>query len=219
MIFKDLKKTYDGKTALSIPELELTDGKIYAVIGANGCGKSTLAKLISGTVKADGGYVKCPDIRIGYMPQKSYAFKMSMRKNLRINSGKNSDGREKLLMDALKIASLADAKAKKLSGGETARMALARLLMNDYDFLILDEPTAAMDMESTLLAEKLIKDYRDKNGCTVFLITHSLSQARRLADCVLFMSDGKLVECGSAESLLSCPKDERTKSFLEFSNI
>ena len=74
-------------------------------------------------------------------------------------------------------------------------------------------------MESTLLAEKLIREYREKNGCTVFLITHSLSQARRLADCVLFMSDGELVEYGSAESLLSCPKDERTKSFLEFSNI
>ncbi len=219
MIFKDLKKTYEGKTALSISELELKDGKIYAVIGANGCGKSTLAKLISGTVKADGGYIKCPAMRIGYMPQKSYAFKMSMRKNLRINSGKDSDKREKEIMDALRIESLAEAKAKKLSGGETAKMALARLFMNDYDFLILDEPTAAMDMESTLLAEKLIKEYREKNGCAVLLITHSLSQARRLADYVLFLSGGELVEYGTAEDILSSPNDERTKSFLEFSNI
>lgn len=220
MIFRDLKKTYGIKTALDIPELLLEDGKIYAVIGANGCGKSTLAKLLSGTVKSDGEHIKCPDKRIGYMPQKSYAFNMSMRKNLRINgNGKDSDMREKELMDALKIEPLADTKARKLSGGETAKMALARLLMSDYGFLILDEPTAAMDMESTLLAEKLITEYLEKNGCAVLLITHSLSQARRLADYVLFISDGKLVEYGSSDDILSSPQDERTKEFLEFSNI
>lgn len=220
MIFKELKKTYDGKCVLNIPEFSLESGKIYAVIGANGSGKSTIAKLISGSVKADGGYIKCPDVRIGYMPQKSYAFKMSLRKNLRINSAeKNSAEREDMLMDALKIAPLADAKAKKLSGGETARMALARLLVNDYELLILDEPTAAMDMESTLLAEKLITDYREKNGCAVFLITHSLSQAMRIADYVLFLSGGELVECGSAEEVLSSPKDGRTKTFLKFNNL
>ena len=143
-----------------------------------------------------------------------------MRKNLRINKAeKDSAEREDMLMDALKIAPLADAKAKKLSGGETARMSLARLLMNDYELLILDEPTAAMDMESTLLAEKLITDYREKNGCAVFLITHSLSQAMRIADCVLFLSGGELVECGSAEEVLSSPKDERTKTFLKFNNL
>lgn len=220
MIFRELKKTYDGKIALNISELSLEKGKIYAVIGANGCGKSTLAKLICGSVKGDSGYISCPNTRIGYMPQKCYAFKMSTRKNLHINrSAKNSLERENMLMQTLKIAALADADAKKLSGGETARMALARLLMNDYELLILDEPTAAMDMESTLLAEKLIEEYREQNGCTVFLITHSLSQAMRLADYVLFLSDGELAEYGSAEDVLSSPKDERTKKFLEFSKL
>lgn len=220
MIFKELKKTYDGKIALNIPELSLEKGKIYAVIGANGCGKSTLAKLICGSIKADSGYIRCTNTRIGYMPQKCYAFNMSTRKNLRINrSGKNSMECENELMQKLKITFLADADAKKLSGGETARMALARLLMNDYELLILDEPTAAMDMESTLLAEKLIEEYRKQHSCTVLLITHSLSQARRLADYVLFLSDGELVEYGGAEDVLSSPKDERTKKFLEFSNL
>ena len=67
--------------------------------------------------------------------------------------------------------------AHKLSGGETARMALARLLMRDRQLLIVDEPTAAMDMESVTLAERLLAEYREKTGCTLLLATHSLRQA------------------------------------------
>lgn len=217
MIIKNLIKSYDGKTALNIPELSLEDGKIHAVIGANGCGKSTLAKLISGALKSDNGYLKIPSVRVGYMPQKCYAFNMSTQKNLRINgSGKNTAVRERMLMDSLKITALADKKAKKLSGGETAKMSLARLLMNDYELIILDEPTAAMDMESTLLSEKLISDYSKKFGCTVLLITHSLSQAMRIADFVYYLSDGELKEYGTVNAVFSSPKDKSTKDFLAF---
>lgn len=213
MIFSNLQKTYDGRCVLKLESLELESGKIYAVIGANGSGKSTLAKICSGVLKADGGYVKASE-KIGYMPQKSYAFKMSTRKNLRING--RDDERENALLDALKISELASAKANRLSGGETARMALARLLMRDYELLILDEPTSAMDVEATLLSEKLVMDYRDRTGCAVLIVTHSIAQAERMADQVLFMSDGVLTEQGSPEKLIHSPQNEKTKEFIEF---
>lgn len=215
MIFKGLRKTYGGRCVLDIPELRIENGKIYAVIGANGSGKSTLAKLIAGSVKADGGYIKS-DVSIGYMPQKCYAFKMSTRKNLRINRSEKDTFREEKLMEALGLSPLADEKATKLSGGETARMALARLLMKNYELLVLDEPSSAMDIESTLAAEKLIRDYRDETGCTVLIITHSVSQAERIADEIIFLSSGALTEQGSPEKLIHAPENEKTKQFIDF---
>ena len=102
------------------------------------------------------------------------------------------------------------------SGGETARMALCRILMKRYELLILDEPTAAMDMESTLAAEGLIRRYCTETGCGVLLITHSISQARRIADRVIVLHQGRLIEQGESVQVLSKPKQEKTKSFLEF---
>jgi len=213
MIISNLKKTYNGRLVLNIDSLELAEGKIHAVVGTNGSGKSTLSKLCAGIIKGDSGYVKC-GAKIGYLPQKSYAFRMSTRKNLRIN-GKDEAKAGKLL-DTLKMTELESAKANKLSGGETARMALARLLMRDYELLILDEPTAAMDIESTLISEKLVREYRDRTGCTVLLITHSIAQAERLADEAIFISGGEIVEHGEALAVLKNSKEEKTKEFIEF---
>lgn len=215
MIFKGLTKTYGGRCVLDVSELELEEGRIYAVIGANGSGKSTLAKLIARTLKADGGYIKS-DVSIGYMPQKCYAFKMSTRKNLRINRNESGAEREDTLMSALGIDALANEKATKLSGGETARMALARLLMKEYELIVLDEPTSAMDIESTFAAENLIRDYRDETGCAVLLITHSVSEAERIADEIIFLSSGILTEQGSPETLIHAPENEKTKQFIDF---
>jgi len=103
----------------------------------------------------------------------------------------------------------------RLSGGECARLALARLLMQTWDLLVLDEPTAAMDMESTLQAEKLIAG-SCREGTSVLLITHNLRQAERLADEVLFFSGGRLVEVGGKEQVLKHPTQPETKRFLEF---
>ena len=215
MIFADLRKSYGGRCVLDIPELTLEIGRIYAVIGANGSGKSTLARLIAGIESSDGGYIKS-GVTTGYMPQKCYAFKMSTRKNLRINRAEGGTAREDELMAALGISQLADEKATKLSGGETARMALARLLMKKYELLILDEPCAAMDIESTLAAERLIRDYRDKTGCTVLIITHSVSQAQRIADEIIFLSSGVLTEQGAAKKLIISPENEKTRQFIDF---
>lgn len=214
MILQNLRKSYDGRIVLDVSSLELENGKIYAVIGANGSGKSTMAKIAAGIIAPDGAKPEKNKLKTGYMPQKSFAFRMSLRKNMRINGGDAE--REEALLKALKIEHLADAGAKRLSGGETARMALARLLMRDYELIVLDEPCSAMDIESTLLAEKLIRDYRDRTGCAVLIVTHSISQAERIADEVLFLSDGKLIERGSPEKLIEHPDNEITQRFIEF---
>ena len=215
MILPAFSKTYEGRTVLDFPGMEVQPGKIYAVIGANGSGKSTFAKILAGVQKADNRF-KSPE-GIGYMPQKTYAFRMSVQKNLWLNG----DDRmlANWLMDALQIRDLSLKRADKLSGGETARMALARLMMKNYELVILDEPTAPMDMETTLLSEALIRRYVNGSNCALILVTHSLQQARRIADEVWYFHKGKLLEAGDTATLLDSPKQPETRQFLDFYGI
>ena len=192
-------KTYGGRTVLRFPGLDLTPGRIYAVAGANGSGKSTFARLVSGAIRADGNSrVLEAAGQVGYMPQRSCAFRLTVRRNILLSGGKPE--RAEALMEALGIASLSGRRASGLSGGETARMALARVLMRPWALLVLDEPTASMR----------------ETGCTVLLITHDLQQARRLADEALFFYQGRLWEDGPAERVLFAPDRPETRRFLQF---
>ena len=210
-------KTYDRRTVLSFPGMELQPGQIYAIIGANGSGKSTFSKILSGILTSDQKGRPLDTASVGYMPQKNYAFRMSVKKNILLNGGDTAKAEQ--FMDALQICHLETKRADRLSGGETARMALVRLMMRSYDLLILDEPTAAMDMETTLMAEKLITNYVHDTGCSLVLVTHSLQQAKRVADQVLYFHKGELLETGSADQVLTTPAKAETKQFLEFYGI
>ena len=211
-------KTYDGRKVLDFPGMELESGKIYAVIGANGSGKSTFAKCLAGIIKSDKkSTLVDKKYSVGYMPQKSYAFAMSVEKNIAL--GGDDKMRALKLMERLQITHLAKKKANCLSGGETARMALARVLMKSYDVLILDEPTAAMDIELSSVSEDMMKEYCQEKGCAMILITHSLQQAKRVADEVLFFYKGDLWEPGTKEQVLYAPERSETKKFLEFYGV
>ncbi|MGE4485522.1 MAG: ATP-binding cassette domain-containing protein [Oscillospiraceae bacterium] len=210
-------KFYNGRKVLDIGGFEFIPDTVYAVIGTNGSGKSTLAKIIAGIIPADSGGTE-NGLKINYMPQKSYAFHMSVIKNVLVSSssGEKDRRRAEFLLSSLGMFELLSSKAHRLSGGETSRMALARTLMKGCDVLVLDEPTAAMDVQSTFAAEELIKKYRVECGCTVILVTHSIKQAKRVADEVLFLHEGALVEYGSRSDVLEMPKEPLTKQFLDF---
>ena len=206
-------KTFEGRCVLDFPGFDFVPGKVYAVIGANGSGKTTFARCLCGITRPDNGANPAGDARIGYLPQKSYAFRMSTRRNIRLGA---DEKQAEELMAALDLLPLADKPGYRLSGGETAKMALARILPRSYDLLAFDEPTAAMDMESMLTAERLIAERARKNDAAIVLITHSLQQARRLADEVLFFHKGRLMEYGAADALLTAPSTTELQQFLEF---
>ena len=210
-------KTYEDRKVLDFPGMELQPGKIYAIIGANGSGKSTFAKILSGILPADKKGKLISGGTIGYMPQKNYAYRMSTKANILLNGREGARAEE--LMDAIQIRHLENKRADRLSGGETARMALARLMMKSYDLVLLDEPTAAMDMETTLLSEKLIADYVKETACSLIMVTHSLQQARRIADEVWYFHKGILLESGPREHVLYTPEKAETRGFLEFYGV
>ena len=217
MKIRALSKTYNGKTVLKTDEMVFENGKVYAVIGANGSGKSTFAKIAAGIIPADDSKKVTDGENVGYMAQKSYAFRMSVKDNIMLKV--KDEALAESLMEWLEIKHLSDHSAKGLSGGETARMALARILMDKYDMVIFDEPCASMDMKSTLLSEEIIKDYCRDKDCVVILITHSLSQAKRVADEIIFMNEGKVVEQGDTKKMLEYPEKEETREFIRFYGI
>jgi len=213
MKIEAFSKTYEDVTVLDFPGMELEKGKVYGVIGANGSGKSTFAKILAGILPAD-KRGKLLQAKVGYMPQKNYAFRMSTKANILMNG--KEENKAEALMDALQIRHLEHKRADRLSGGETARMALARLMMKNYELVILDEPTAAMDMETSSLSEEMIVEYVRESGCTLLLVTHSLQQAKRIASRVLFFHKGELLEQGEKDRLLEHPEKPETRQFLDF---
>ncbi len=213
---RNVKKVYGERTVLMADKLQITKGEKLALTGANGSGKSTLLKIIAGIISCE-GTVKVPQ-KVLFMPQKNVLFDMSVLHNVMYSiEGKKSEKEEKA-MEALRktgLSELYNKNALSLSGGEGARLALARILVKDCDALLLDEPTGAVDIEGTGIVEKAVNEYADKTGCTLIIATHSPLQAKRLSDRVIMLEKGKIVEDCTPEELLINPSTEFGKKFVD----
>ena len=214
----NITKRYENRTILDVPQLTFEAGKRYALIGVNGSGKSTLLRLIAGTLRADSGQVRgVPLADMGYMPQSPYAFSFSVHKNVEIALQKTAQPAEsaRTALEAVGLNALAEARGNKLSGGETQRMAFARMIGQPRALLLLDEPTSSMDIKGTDQIENLLLRYAADNGSTVILSTHSPAQALRLAQEVIYLDQGKVIEHGSTEQVINHPRMDSTRLFLQ----
>lgn len=212
MKFENLHKTYGSRTVLQIPCLEILEGTRLAVMGPNGSGKSTMLKILAGVLKNDGGKISLSGC--GYLPQKSYAFDMTVIKNAEsalwdLPRSKRREKAENALRET-GMLSLSEAQGRTLSGGEMQRLALARVLAREPKILLLDEPTAACDIESENLIESALSKW---NGTLIFS-THSPAQAMRLGDKAVFLEKGKILEFGSPEEVIMNPKSERVREYM-----
>lgn len=224
----ELRRTYGDRVVLDADALELESGRSYALVGANGSGKSTLLKVLSGVIDQTSGYVEVAgdagrnDLRVGYMPQKSYVFGFTVRKNVSLALESSGLSREEVqervdrALEEVGMLDLADARGSGLSGGEAQRVALARMLVLDLDVLLLDEPTASMDIAGTLLVEEALARYRERTGCLLLVATHAPSQAHRIAEETVMLSAGRVVEFGPTERVLSNPESDEGRSFLSY---
>ena len=192
--FGSIKKTYNNQLVLDIDDFRVEDGLNFIITGPNGSGKSTLAKIIAGLLLDDSGIKKQAKnedgkvLSIGYLTQKPYVFDMNLEKNIMIKNN-DKDKCEKLINE-LKISYLKKKNAKKFSGGEQQKMSLARFMMDDYDVVILDEPTSAMDEASKINAMRIIEKYvLDK---TLIMISHDLKQIEDKNKVIIRMENGKI---------------------------
>lgn len=224
----NLRKAYGDRVVVDMDGVEFESGHTYALVGANGSGKSTFLKLLSGVIDQTSGFVDVvgdvarSELSVGYMPQKSYVFGFTVRKNVLLaleSSGLSREESQKRVNEALAavgMLDMADARGSNLSGGEAQRVALARMLVQDLDVLLLDEPTASMDIAGTLLVEEALARYREKTGCLLIVATHAPSQAHRIAGETVMLSAGRVVEFGPTERVLSNPVSEEGKLFLSY---
>ena len=217
-----------GHRVVDSVDLAVEQGRRVAIMGANGAGKSQLLRMLHGLVQPSGGRIvwkggaldRSARDRQAMVFQRAVLLRRSVRANLKFAlSVKGIRGGEAAarIGEALASARLADfasRPARALSGGEQQRLCVVRALMTQPELLFLDEPTASLDPASTQAIEALIAE-ANARGVTTVLVTHDAGQARRMADTIAFMHGGRLVECGPADEVLTAPRSEAARAWLD----
>ena len=207
-------------------DAELRPGLVTAVVGHNGAGKSTLAQVIAGTLRLDSGTVsigeRVVDDAATFVPARRRGVAMvsqaprifthmSVAANvsfpLRVRGVGRAEARAAALeqLRAVGIADLASKRASDLSGGQAARVAIARALVFRPEVLILDEPTAALDVEATAQVSAVLRERLAGSGITTLLVSHDIAEVLSLASHMIVMGEGRIVEEGEPARVLASP--------------
>lgn len=220
----NLRKSYDGRQVLDAKEGRVRNGSRTAIVGPNGAGKSTLLKIIAGLESPDEGTVlyngnnQFPQMDVTLVFQKPYLISSTVEKNiaypmkLRGFSPEQIENRITELTEELNLSGFRKQKSWKLSGGETQKVALARALSFRPKLLLLDEPTANIDPYTTSEIERMLLSITDT---TIIMVTHNLAQAKRVCDDIIMLHEGQIVETGRAAEVLTAPKSEKARRFIE----
>ena len=237
---KHVSKTFDtgtggGVDALKDVSLTIEDGDIYGIIGMSGAGKSTLVRCINLLEKPTSGEIIVNGQRLDTMtpPQLRAArreitmifqrFNLLMQRTCLRNvcfpmelagvKRAEAEQRARELLELVGLPDKADSYPAQLSGGQQQRVAIARALAMDPEILFFDEPTSALDPELTGEILKVIRDLAEDH-MTMVIVTHEMSFAQDVADRVIFMADGVIVEEGTPEEVMVNTREERTRQFL-----
>jgi polar amino acid transport system ATP-binding protein len=244
-----IRKSFAGMTALQDVSLSVPKGEVVCIIGPSGCGKSTLLRTANWLTPADAGEVRLNGELVGAMPDPRSTSKQARDLNaVRARIGmvfqqfnvwphmnvmenvvcpqmvvgkRDRDIAEKKALAALVEVGLEDKKMDwpdNLSGGQKQRLAIARVLAMDPVLMLLDEPTSALDPELVSGVLAVLKQLAEK-GMTMIIVTHELGFARSVADRVLFMEGGQIIEEGPPNLILRSPSTKRLQCFLEKLNI
>jgi len=198
--------------------LALVPGATTMLLGPNGSGKSTLLRLAMGLAAPTSGRITwggrgAPGERLAMMFQRPVMLRRSAAANVAYALPARDDARVAELLTQVGLAELADRPARKLSGGEQQRLALARALARDPEILFLDEPTASLDPASTKSVEDIVRAVAAA-GVKIVMATHDIGQARRLASDIVFLARGRLVESAPADCFFASPATPEAAAFL-----
>lgn len=236
LVVKNLKKNFGENQVLKGIDEHIKQGEVVCVIGPSGSGKSTFLRCLnlleeptSGEIYLDGEQINAEKTDINKVRQKLgmvfQNFNLFPHKTVMENiilapvnvMGKTAEESEKTGLELLKRVGLEDKKdayPSSLSGGQKQRVAIARALAMNPEAMLFDEPTSALDPEMVGDVLEVMRDLA-KKGMTMIIVTHEMGFAREVADRVIFMDEGYLIEEGSPENIFDNPKEERVREFLE----
>lgn len=199
-------------------ELDIVSGAPTILLGPNGSGKSTLLRLAMGLVRPTSGRITWgrrnePDERLAMVFQRPVMLRRTAAANVAYALRARDEQRVAELLERVGLGALADRPARKLSGGEQQRLALARALARDPEILFLDEPTASLDPAATKAVEDIVRAVA-ASGVKIVMATHDIGQARRLAGDIMFLARGRLVERADAARFFTSPATPEAAAFL-----
>ena len=231
-----VEKDYGKVRALNGIDLEVAPGEVIAIVGPSGCGKSTLLRCLNGLEEITGGQIELDGTvitgpgtrwtevrqRVGMVFQSYELFPhLNVLDNLllgpRLVQKRNQDqaGEEALrLLTRVGLAEKAKALPRELSGGQKQRVAIVRALMMHPEMLLLDEITASLDPEIVREVLDVVLELA-ADGMTMLIVTHEMPFARAIADRVVLMDAGRIVEVAPPEKFFIAPETERAKAFLK----
>jgi polar amino acid transport system ATP-binding protein len=232
---RDLHKSFGELEVLRGIDFEVAHGEVVCVIGPSGSGKSTLLRCVnrleeptSGRVVVEGIDITDPEVeldsvrrKIGMVFQQFNLFPhLTVMRNLTIaqrrvlrRSGKESRATAERMLERVGLAEKSDAYPAHLSGGQQQRVAIARALCMEPDMMLFDEVTSALDPELVGEVLEVMRSLAEE-GMTMMAVTHEMGFARRVADRVVLMDGGVIVEQGPPDEVLVDPREERTRRFL-----
>ena len=222
-----LSKSYGSVHAVQDLSLTLGAGTIFGFLGPNGAGKSVLLRLMHGLIPPSRGEIlwagRRADRELARRQAMVFQKPVLLRRSAAGNiwhalglRGIDWSERPARVEEALRLAGLerlAAVPARTLSGGEQQRLCLVRALSLEPEILFLDEPTASLDPASTLLIERLLIKAQ-RQGIKVIVVTHDVGQARRLAQDVIFLHHGRVIEHGPAKVFFDQPRSEAGRAFI-----
>ena len=211
---RDLRRQYQGRVVLELPQLQVQEGAVYALLGPNGAGKTTLLSLLAFLDRPDAGVITFCGQTVRYEPeallplrrqvvlvdQYPLLFSGKVWRNveygLKVRGVGKSERRQQVtkMLDLVGMADFAEAEAPTLSGGETKRVAMAMALAVRPRVLLLDEPTAGVDAENQQKMLELLAHINQQQGTTIIFSTHYRRQSQRLAQHILALDFGRLVD-------------------------
>ena len=216
---ENLKKSFEDLDVLHDISLGVEEGEVVAIIGPSGSGKSTLLRCCTGLEQADSGTIHYEG-SYGLVFQNFNLFPhYSVLKNImdapigvQKQSKKEAEKEARRLLEKMGLGDKSDAYPCQLSGGQQQRVAIARALALKPSILFFDEPTSALDPELTGEILKVIRELAEEK-MTMVIVTHEMSFARDVADRVIFMDGGYIIEQGDPKEVIEHPKEERTRQF------
>ena len=216
---RDLTKIYGTITAVDHISFTLAQGTTVALLGGNGAGKTTTIAMLLGLVVPSSGEVRVfgADVsrnrsavayRMNFQsPYVDLPARLTVRQNLTVYAGlygvANAADRIAFIAEDLQIKPLLDRPTGELSAGQKTRVGLAKALLNAPDLLLLDEPTASLDPDTADWVRRKLKDYAETRGSTLLLASHNMAEVERLADRVILLHQGRIIEDETPAGLIA----------------